>query len=134
MYVGRACLSLLSFLPFSLRVELLASTSFSQQPPGSTHYLSPEASLGAIYSHAHTNFFISCLSLDQEISSWLSTAEQDFLPAVEKICSCSTLAPDKFAYGQFAVTENRVSMEIESPGSAFLLVSCAKEKSGSMSG
>ena len=135
MYARCSCLPFLHLLPLALRIELLASTSFSRNPPGYAHSLLPEASLDSVYSHTHTDFFVSDQSPVEEMSSWLRTSEQGpLLPAVEEICSGSALAPDNFAYEQFPVAESRVSMEIESPGAAFLLVCCVREKPGSSLG
>lgn len=128
MYARCSCLPFLSQLPLALRIELLASTSFSQQAPSHTHSLSPEASLNSVYSHTHTDFFVSHRYLVEEISSWLRASEHGLVPAVEEICSVSSLAPDNFAREQFPVTETGVSMEIESPGSAFLLVCSSRER------
>ena len=135
MYARRSCLPFLSLLPLAQRIELLAATSFSQHLPAGHNSLSPESSLSLASSHTHTDFFVCHQSLAQEISTWLlHTSEKDLLPAVEEMCSDSTLALENFAYERFPVTENRVSMEIGSPGSAFLLVCCAQEKPGSSSG
>ncbi|KAG9487790.1 hypothetical protein GDO78_007527 [Eleutherodactylus coqui] len=74
----------------------------------------------------------------QAIREWLGVAitralhqgEDSLLDLTKQICSFLQNAPEQFPSEEFPVTESKVSMDINFPGAAFVVVSCHESQSG----
>ncbi|KAG8597816.1 hypothetical protein GDO81_002399 [Engystomops pustulosus] len=74
----------------------------------------------------------------QAIREWLGVAitralhqgEESLLDLTKQICSFLQHAPEQFPSEEFPVTESKVSMDVNFPGAAFVLVSCKESQSG----
>ncbi|PIO29273.1 hypothetical protein AB205_0167670 [Aquarana catesbeiana] len=74
----------------------------------------------------------------QPIREWLCVAitralhqgEDSLLDLTKQICSFLQHAPEQFPSEEFPVTESKVSMDVNFPGAAFVVVSCKESQSG----
>ncbi|XP_036132418.1 probable E3 ubiquitin-protein ligase HECTD4 isoform X13 [Molossus molossus] len=74
----------------------------------------------------------------QTVREWLSVAitrtlhqgEESLLELTKQICSFLQTAPEQFPSEEFPVSESKVSMDVNFPGAAFVVVSCKESQSG----
>ncbi|XP_063042342.1 probable E3 ubiquitin-protein ligase HECTD4 isoform X2 [Engraulis encrasicolus] len=74
----------------------------------------------------------------QTISEWLTVAitralhqgDDSLLDLTKQICCFLQNAPDQFTSEEFPVTESKVSMDVNFPGAAFVVVSCKESQQG----
>ncbi|KAJ8415515.1 hypothetical protein AAFF_G00424950 [Aldrovandia affinis] len=74
----------------------------------------------------------------QPIREWLTVAitralhqgEESLLELTKQICSFLQNAPDQFTSEEFPVSESKVSMDVNFPGAAFVIISCKESQLG----
>ncbi|KAI1901157.1 hypothetical protein AGOR_G00057300 [Albula goreensis] len=74
----------------------------------------------------------------QPIREWLTVAitralhqgEESLLELAKQICSFLQHAPEQFSSEEFPVSESKVSMDVNFPGAAFVVVSCKESQLG----
>uniref|UniRef100_A0A7M4G0X9 HECT domain E3 ubiquitin protein ligase 4 n=1 Tax=Crocodylus porosus TaxID=8502 RepID=A0A7M4G0X9_CROPO len=74
----------------------------------------------------------------QAIREWLTVAitrtlhqgEESLLELTKQICSFLQTAPEQFPAEEFPISESKVSMDVNFPGAAFVVVSCKESQSG----
>ncbi|KAG5840241.1 hypothetical protein ANANG_G00186730 [Anguilla anguilla] len=74
----------------------------------------------------------------QPIREWLTVAitralhqgEESLLELTKQICSFLQNAPEQFTSEEFPVSESKVSMDVNFPGAAFVIVSCKESQLG----
>ncbi|XP_040202102.1 probable E3 ubiquitin-protein ligase HECTD4 isoform X1 [Rana temporaria] len=64
------------------------------------------------------------------ITRALHQGEDSLLDLTKQICSFLQHAPEQFPSEEFPVTESKVSMDVNFPGAAFVVVSCKESQSG----
>uniref|UniRef100_G1PBB4 HECT domain E3 ubiquitin protein ligase 4 n=1 Tax=Myotis lucifugus TaxID=59463 RepID=G1PBB4_MYOLU len=74
----------------------------------------------------------------QTVREWLHVAitrtlhqgEESLLELTKQICSFLQTAPEQFPSEEFPISESKVSMDVNFPGAAFVVVSCKESQSG----
>ena len=115
--------------------SLLANQCFAQPSvEGHSSTSSPllanslHSSLLSVLPSPHSLFFTECSILEEEVVAALSTHGAALHHLANGVCSGLTSSPLPFGLTTLSVAESKETMDISSPSSAFLVVSCPEEK------
>ena len=115
--------------------SLLANQCFSQPSvEGHSYTSSPllatslHASLLSALPSPHSLFFNDCSIVEDEVIAGLTAHSTALHHLANGVCSGLTSSPLSFGLSSFSVADTKETIDITSPTSAFLVVSCPEEK------
>lgn len=89
---------------------------------------SPSSSLQPLTLSPLPLFYSDPESVQEELLRLLGTGSLDLLALVQRLCQCLQRTPEEFGASELRISESKEEVDIANPDAAFLLVSCADDK------